>query len=263
MNLGQDKNVEIAHVGRPHATDEIGSSAVNRAFDSADTFWRVEGSLLNLSAVRPVAFFTWNAQRFTERWARRGGLALLALVRPFLYAAHRIFATRVLHTLLRGVSQDRLDLLGEEYFHAVLKPRLHQPSVEKLKDLIAHGHSVVLVSQGLDHVMRPLASHLGVERLVANRLEFRDGLATGRLLDPVIRPRGGLARLAALKTDGRVPREKLAKALDLRDRPDALTAAVIPAQRVVPPIVRPIVLFDRHHRVYRQGVAGQGAQRRS
>ena len=45
------------------------------------TFWRVEGSLLNLSAVRPVAFFTWNAQRFSERWLRRGGLALLALVR--------------------------------------------------------------------------------------------------------------------------------------------------------------------------------------
>lgn len=36
------------------------------------TFWRVEGSLLNLGAVRPVAFFTWNAQSFSERWLRRG-----------------------------------------------------------------------------------------------------------------------------------------------------------------------------------------------
>ena len=27
-------------------------------------FWRVEGSLLNLTAVRPVGFFTWNAQTF-------------------------------------------------------------------------------------------------------------------------------------------------------------------------------------------------------
>ena len=70
------------------------------------TLWRVEGSLVNLSAVRPVAFFTWNVQTFLGRWARRGGVALSAVVRPFLYAAHRVFATRVLHTLLRGVSRD-------------------------------------------------------------------------------------------------------------------------------------------------------------
>ena len=88
------------------------------------TFWRVEGSLLNLSAVHPIAYFTWNAQSFSERWQRRGGVALLALIRPFLYAIDRIFATRVLHALLRGVSRDRLDLLGEEYFNYELKPKL-------------------------------------------------------------------------------------------------------------------------------------------
>src|SRR5580704_1552168 len=27
-------------------------------------FWRVEGSLLNLTAVRPVGFFAWNSQTF-------------------------------------------------------------------------------------------------------------------------------------------------------------------------------------------------------
>src|ERR1700722_15759669 len=27
-------------------------------------FWRVEGSLLNLTAVRPVGFFAWNSQSF-------------------------------------------------------------------------------------------------------------------------------------------------------------------------------------------------------
>ncbi|HEX2489010.1 MAG TPA: HAD family hydrolase, partial [Blastocatellia bacterium] len=140
------------------------------------TFWRVEGSLLNLGAVRPVAFFTWNAQSFSERWMRRSGVALLAMIRPLLYAFDRIFATRALHTLLRGVSRDRLDLLGEEYFNYVLKPKLKPNGVANLKEALARGARIVLVSQGLDHVMRPLARHLGVERLIANRLEFRDGL---------------------------------------------------------------------------------------
>jgi len=31
----------------------------------------VEGSLLDLTVVRPVAFFTWNAQTFSERFRRR------------------------------------------------------------------------------------------------------------------------------------------------------------------------------------------------
>ena len=214
-----------------------------------EIFWRVEGSLLNLSAVRPVGFFTWNAQRFSERWARRGGLALLALIRPALYATNRVFATRVLHALLRGVSQDRLDLLGEEHFHYFLKPRLNQPSVDKLKQLLDERQPVVLVSQGLDHVMRPLAEFLGVDRLIANRLEFRDGLATGRLLDPVIRPRGGYARLIPLKTDGRIKQEKLARDLGFPGDPERLDRAIIPTRRAAPQKVRPLVLFGPHKKV--------------
>lgn len=220
----------------------------------AAVFWRVEGSLLNLKAVRPVAFFTWNAQSFVERWARRGGLTLLAVVRPLLYATHRVFATRVLHMLLRGVSRDRLDLLGEEYFQYVIRPRLKQRGVERLQEVMASGRPVVLVSQGLDHVMRPLAEHLGVRWLIANRLEFRDGMATGRLLDPVIRPRGGLARLTGQSADGRVPFDKLCRDLGLSDHPEKVTEAIIPSRRVIPARPRRIVLFDRDKRVSRLSV---------
>ena len=92
-------------------------------------------------------------------------------------------ATRVVHTVLRGVSRDRLDLLGEEYFQYELKPLLKPEGVQGLKQLIASGAEVVLVSQGLDHVMGPLARHLGAKWVIANRLEFRDGIATGRLLE--------------------------------------------------------------------------------
>ncbi|MBI1956552.1 MAG: SDR family oxidoreductase, partial [Acidobacteria bacterium] len=217
-------------------------------------FWRVEGSLLHLSAVRPVAFFTWNAQSFSERWARRGSLGLLTLVRPFLYAANRVFATRMLHTSLRGVSHDRLDLLGEEYFHYILKPRLRRQGMEKLKEwMSAHGQ-VVLVSQGLDHVMRPLAEFLEVKRLVANRLEFRDGLATGRLLDPVIPPRGALARLIGRRADGRVSQQWLCRELNILGQPEILHNAIVPAQRPQPHRSRTLALFDSQKRVPRLSV---------
>ena len=146
---------------------------------TAPVYWRVEGSLADLTTVRPVAFFTWNAQTFLERWVRRGMVLVMAVLRPFLYAANRTFATRVVHTVLRGISRDRLDLLGEEYFKYKLQPYLKADGMELLKSRIESGDDIVLVSQGLEHVMRPLAQHLGVKRLIANRLEFRDGIATG------------------------------------------------------------------------------------
>ena len=205
-------------------------------------YWRVEGSLLDLTVVRPVAFFTWNAQTFAERFRRRGLIFLMALLRPFLYSTNRKFATRVLHTVLRGVTRDRLDLLGEEYFQYKLKPRLKEHGVQKVQELVQAGADVVLVSQALEQVMRPLAAHLGVKRIVANRLEFRDGTATGRLREPVIRPRGAFALFRENMPDGRRAPKTLARHLDLSL--EALRAAVIPADREVTVLQRPIVHFD-------------------
>jgi thioester reductase-like protein len=200
---------------------------VNAPEDRRDrTYWRVEGSLLEVGAMRPVGFFTWNAQSFAERWARRAGMAVMALTRPFAYAASRTFATRSLHTLLRGVSQDRLDLLGEEYFHYVLKPALRPEATEKLLEAVRKGERVVLVGQLLDHILRPLASHFGIEWFISNRLEFRDGHATGRLLSPVVRPRGPFAWIAGGSLDGRVTEEKLLRQLGWSKTPERLRSAL-------------------------------------
>jgi len=186
-----------------------------RAATGPTVFWRVEGSLVDMSAVRPVAFFTWNAQSFAERWARRGGMLALTLARPVLYLINKRGATRLLHMLLRRITRDRLDLLGEEYFNYVLRPQLKPAGVEKLKERLAAGDRIVLVSQGLDQVIRPLAQFLGVERVIANRLDFRDGVATGRLLSPVVPPRGMLAAIVGGAPDGRIPPGKIARELHL------------------------------------------------
>jgi long-chain acyl-CoA synthetase len=115
--------------------------------------------------------------------------------------------------------------------------------VRQLKALQATGVDVVLVSQGLEHVMRPLARHLGVRWIIANRLDFRDGVATGRLLSPVIRPRGLFARIREAGPDGQQSPARWVRALGLRG-PKALASAIVPAVRVETPRVRPIVYFD-------------------
>jgi alcohol-forming fatty acyl-CoA reductase len=237
----------------PNSSDNPGTIAIPREPRQV-TYWRVEGSLLELGALRPVGFFTWNAQSFAERWARRAGMAGMTLARPFAYAASRTFATRFLHTLLRGVSRDRLDLLGEEYFHYVLKPQLRREAGEKLLEAVRRGEKVVLVGQLLENILRPLAAHYGVEAFISNRLEYRDAEATGRLLDPIVRPRGPLAWIASGSTDGRISREKLLQRLGWNKNPELLDAAVQKTSRPALPQSNSVALFGDTPRVDRLSV---------
>ena len=220
------------------------SSALQAGAEASKyVFWRVEGSLLNLTAVRPVGFFAWNAQSFLGRWARRGAMGALAVARPVLYATHRVMATRLLHSVLRKVSKDRLDLLGEEYFQYKLQNRLKSAGLAKLKEAQARGEKIVLVSQGLEQIMRPLAHFLGVDYLVCNRLEFRDGIATGRLLNPVIRPRGAMAKLSGNNPDGRIDAPLLARNLGFGVDTSRLITAIRTARISHPTRVLPTVRF--------------------
>jgi len=227
----------MAHSGS-NSNDRLPAAAVREP-----VYWRVEGSLLELGAMRPVGFFTWNSQSFSERWARRLGMAGMALARPFAYAANRTFATRFLHTLLRGISRDRLDLLGEEYFHYVLKPQLRREAVEKLIEAVRGSGRIVLVGQLLESILRPLAHHFGIDSFISNRLEFRDGQATGRLMDPIVRPRGPFAWIASGSTDGRVSREKLLGQLGWTEQPEQLNDAVQTTARPVSSEAKSVARF--------------------
>jgi hypothetical protein len=258
LNNLEEVRTEVSPNPAAPATGPATTSTRRRP--SSPVYWRVEGSLLELTTVRPIAFFTWNSQTFFARAARRFLVLVMALLRPFLYAANRVAATRIVHAVLRGITRDRLDLLGEEEFEYKLKPLLKEEGVDELAKLQATGVDVVLVSQGLEHVMRPLARHLGVRWIIANRLDFRDGVATGRLLSPVIRPRGLFARIREAGPDGQQSPARWVRALGLRG-PKALASAIVPAVRVEIPRVRPIVYFDesRHTAPFsvRQALAGK------
>jgi len=218
-------------------------SPLSRPAAGSPLYWRVEFSLLELSVLRQVGFFTGNAQSFAERWRRRIGMALMTLLRPVAHLAGRQRATRLLYTLLRGVTRDRLDLLGEEYFEYFLKSRLHSKAVDALQRAQSEGRQIVLVGQSLDHMLRPLARHLGVDRFIANRMEFRDGVATGRLLWPVVRPRAPFAWIATGDADGRITETALLSQLGLRD-PSLIVNAIQESRRTTSVRAPAVVPFE-------------------
>src|SRR6266849_6835616 len=217
-------------------------------------YWRVEGSLLEVSALRSVGFFNWNSQSFLERWVRRAGMLVMALLRVPAYFTSRKFSTRLLYTVLRGITRGRLDLLGEEYFQYELKPKMRRESAEKLIEAVRNGERIILVGQLLEQILRPMAEYFNAEGFIANRLEFRDGVATGRLGDPVIRPRGPFAWLASGSMDGRVAESKLSVQLGWRNGLPNLVSATQAAARPAPPAGRPVDLPSGTPRVERLSV---------
>jgi len=116
--------------------------------------------------VRQLYYFCIHAQGMRERYVRAVLLLCLAPLRWIFWGlGARHFALRLIHLPLRGMSRDRLDFLGEE-----LAPTLPPaPPCDHLTTRL------------LDHVARPLARAAGVRRVVCPRMEFRDGIATGRL----------------------------------------------------------------------------------
>lgn len=150
-------------------------------------FFRIEGTLIARGACSAAAYFAANRAGFAERAWKLGQVALTAPIYSVLGQTDRVLANRLAYLPLRDMSEDRVAVLAEEYFDGVLRDRVLQGGVELMREARRKGRRVVLISDGLAQVIEPLAAHLRhVDDLVCNRLEFRDGYATGKLIEPVV-----------------------------------------------------------------------------
>lgn len=225
--------------------------------DAEDTFfWRVDGYLIRSGPLRAVSFFARNAQGISERWLRVGLLILIAPVAFVVSHFNPRFSTRLLYAVLRGMSLDRLELLGEEYFEYDLKPQIRAEGIKAFKDATRNRdyRRKVLVGSGLEYVLRPLARYLGADAILANRLDSRDLCSTGRLCEPVVGSRNWLVRLLSSSTDGQIDRSRLLKLLGCAHDPPCLENAIGPNHHRYQPRVLPHVLFDETHRIGRLSV---------
>ena len=150
-------------------------------------FFRVEGILLSRGVLAASAYIAGNAKKFGERALRLGLVALAAPVHAVLGQTDRALAHRLVHLAFRGMSEDRVAVLADEYAEDILKGKLLDQGVELMKRARDEGRRVVLLSDGVSSIMEPFARHLKHhDELICNHLEFRDGEATGKLLDPII-----------------------------------------------------------------------------
>jgi len=150
------------------------------------SYFDVDGTLVRTNLVHPTLFYLLNQQ---TPMRSLGAIARAAFRAPRMLIAEaqdrRLF-NELLFSSYEGVSEDRLLLLADEAFDSVIKKALYPNA----KDLVARcrgeGHDVILVSGALDFLMQRLATYLGATSVIANRLEIKDGYATGKLLRPIV-----------------------------------------------------------------------------
>lgn len=150
-------------------------------------FFRVEGTLLKRTPAATAAWFSANAKGGRERVFRLGHAAVAAAGFGLLRQNDRALANRLAWAALRGMSEDRLAVLAEEYVDEHVIPNILDSGLELVSRARREGHRIVLISESLDLIAQPLAEHVRrVDDIICNTLELRDGETTGRLNDPVI-----------------------------------------------------------------------------
>lgn len=150
------------------------------------SYFDVDGTLVRTNLVHPTLFYLLN-QATPGRTLGRIAKALLDAPRlAYAELRDRRLFNEALYEHFRGMSEDRLLSLADEAFDKVLKPAIYPYARELVTRCHDEGHEVVIVSGALDFLMQRFAKHIGADTVIANRLEFMHGLATGRMIPPVV-----------------------------------------------------------------------------
>jgi HAD superfamily hydrolase (TIGR01490 family) len=154
--------------------------------NNSAAFYDVDGTLIKTNVVHAYAYYALNARGLKRRFVKT---ATLFASLPLYWAADKYDRKAFNDTFYKGYkgfTEDRLEVLGDEVFQHVIRPNIFPEVRELIQRSQSRGRRQVLVTGALDTVTRPLAEYLGVDDFVANRLEIKDGLATGRLESPTI-----------------------------------------------------------------------------
>jgi HAD superfamily hydrolase (TIGR01490 family) len=149
-------------------------------------FFDVDGTLVRTNIVHAFAFYAMN-QGSILGTAWQTARTVLSL--PLFAAADKVnrkVFNELFYRYYAGQSEDRLETLAEELFEDVLRPAIYPGTPRLVEETRRAGCRVVLVTGALDFTVRRLAEHLGADDLIANRMRFVQGVATGRVIPPII-----------------------------------------------------------------------------
>jgi HAD superfamily hydrolase (TIGR01490 family) len=149
-------------------------------------FYDLDGTLLSCNLVTTYAYYARNDRSIFKSLYQitKVGLSVPLLFGLDLYS--RSLFNVFFFKAYRGMHRDRLVGLADDLFEVTLKPSIYPKAVELIEKTRKEGFRNILVTGALDFTVRPIALHFGMDEVICNRLEFKNHVATGRVLDPLI-----------------------------------------------------------------------------
>jgi HAD superfamily hydrolase (TIGR01490 family) len=149
-------------------------------------FFDVDGTLVRTNIVHAFAFYAMNQGSILgTAWQTVRTVASI----PMFIATDRLdrkLFNELFYRYYAGQSEDRLETLAEELFEDVLRPAVYPGAARLVEEARRAGCRIVFVTGALDFTVRRLAAHLGADDLIANRMRFVQGIATGQVVPPII-----------------------------------------------------------------------------
>ncbi len=166
-----------AHSHPIHPHQQSGHAAV---------FYDMDGTMVSTNLVHSFLFMSSHEPSIPQSVVKT--LKGIAKLPAFLVTDQlsRTAFNEILFAGYKGTFRDRLLEFAEEHFEQVLKPNIFPGIYELVENAQKSNLRQVIVSGSLDFMVQPLARHLGIHDIITNRLEFKDHVATGKLVKPVV-----------------------------------------------------------------------------
>jgi len=149
-------------------------------------FYDVDGTLVSTNVVHTYAYYAGN-QGSLRGILRRSLSTLLSLpVFGALDVLDRKTFNEFFYRYYKGLSEDRLHVLAEDLFQDVLEKAIYPQAVDLVEEARRVGCRIVFITGALDFSVLPLVRYFGADDLIANKMQFVGGVATGKVIPPLV-----------------------------------------------------------------------------
>jgi putative phosphoserine phosphatase/1-acylglycerol-3-phosphate O-acyltransferase len=153
-------------------------------------FYDFDGTLASSNVVTRYLYFARRCTSPLESFYRTtvaiGGVPFWLSIDAWSRAAFN----RQFFRLYAGMAEAWLKEQAAGLFEQETRPKIYQGSRELLERDRQAGYTLVLVTGGLDFAVERAAAELGFDHLLANKMVFSNGVATGRLHEPLLAEQG-------------------------------------------------------------------------
>lgn len=149
-------------------------------------FYDLDGTLVESNVVTQYRYYAGRVPSASEKAARFAELLVKAplLVGTELYS--RSMFNQVFYRLYRGMRREWLEESAIGLFESVFRPAIYRGAKELVAADAAEGFRTVLVTGSPEFAIGSLVRYFGFDEVIANRLVFADGVATGAIAPPVL-----------------------------------------------------------------------------